>query len=178
MATNRPATLPISKSPRSLPSPLFPLSKGNIGDLPLGNERWSGYSQQRLLAFLTNKVYTHSGIPLNKTLWKGRIIVFHHDGGKWHLIKITDRGGYCETQECSPQLAWKFPSLVQSFLWQRLMPKAFWVLLSLYNNSSPSCIWPIVQWGTTGRDSIPAPAANDFMATSMRIDSFHKFDSS
>lgn len=61
---------------------------------------------------------------------------------------------------------------------QRLMPQAFWVLLSLYNNNSTSCIWPIVQWDTTGRVSIPAPAGDDFMATSMRIDGFHKLTSS
>lgn len=76
MATNRPATLSISKSPRSPPSPLFPLPKGNIGDLPLGNERWSGYSPQRLLAFLTNKVYTHSVITLNKPLGKEESLCF------------------------------------------------------------------------------------------------------
>lgn len=77
----------------------------------------------------------------------------------------------------NPWLAWKFPSCAQFFLWQRLMPTALWVLLSLYNNST-SCIWPIVQWDTTGRISIPAPAGDDFMATSKRTDSFHKFTSS
>lgn len=101
--------------------------------------------------------------------------MFYHERG--NNIWSKNRGAFCETQEHSPGLAWKFPSRVQSFLWQRLMPKALWVLLSFYNNST-SCIWPIMQWGTTGRASIPAPAGDDFMATSTRIDSFHKFTSS
>jgi hypothetical protein len=87
----------------------------------------------------------------------------------------SDREGYCES---SPRLSCKVSSRAQTFLWQRLRQKAFWVLLSLYNNNSSSCIWPIVQWDAIGRVSIPTPAGDEFMSTSMRIDSFHKFTSS
>lgn len=90
----------------------------------------------------------------------------------------ADTAGCRQTEEHSLWLSWKFPSRAQFFLWQRLMPGAFWVLLSLYNNNSTSCSWLVVQRDTTGRISIPAPAGADFMATSMRIDSFHQSTSS
>lgn len=152
---------PLTKAPNHHHCHCYHFKRVTFWDRPLLNERWSGYSQQRLLAFLTNKVYTNSVITLNKLCRKEESLCFTMMG-EMPFNQETDRGGYCETHKHRSWLAWKFPSRAQSFLWQRLMPKPFWVPLSLYNNYSTSCIWPIVQWDTTGRVSIPAPAGDEF----------------
>ena len=114
---------PLTKAPDHCRRHCRYFKRGDIWDLPLFNERWSGYSQQRLLAFLTHKVYTNSVITLNKLCGKEEPLCFTVMG-EMTFDQKTDRGGYCETQEHSSRLAWKFRSCAQSFLWQRLMPKA------------------------------------------------------